>query len=515
MDTETLDVVIIGAGISGICAAYNLQRELPGKSYAILERRASLGGTWDLFRYPGVRSDSDMYTLGFPFRPWSGAEPIADGHAILQYIRDTAAEFGIDRHVRCNTEVASASWDSGEAMWTLELRDTQSGDLRRVRCRFVLACAGYYAYDRGYTPELPGLADFAGKLVHPQHWDEDYDYAGKRVIVVGSGATAVTLVPALARQAEHVVMLQRSPTYVVSAPRLDRVASVLEARLPDELAYAAVRWKNIAISTGLYWFCRRFPARARALITAGVREQLGEGFDVDTHFNPDYDPWDQRLCLSPGGDLFEAIREGRASVVTDHIERITAEGIELRSGETVEADVIVTATGLRLQFLGGVELEVDGHRVAPAELTTYKGMMFADVPNLIMFLGYTNASWTLKANLTAEYACRVLRHMDERDHATCCPRLRLDAGQTFERVPVLDFKAGYVQRALHRFPRQGTVAPWRLYQNFFLDSVAARLQAIDDGTLEFSSPARARPRTHESRRGTLRDLGRRLWAAAG
>lgn len=478
---EELDVLIVGAGISGIGAACHLKEKCPELSYAIFEGREALGGTWDLFRYPGIRSDSDMYTLGFAFRPWKEQKAIADGSSILRYLEETAREEGVERHIRFRHRVVRASWSSDEGRWTVEATRADSDEPVRLRVRFLFTCTGYYDYARGYTPELPGLERFGGRVVHPQHWTDDIDTEGRRVVVIGSGATAVTLVPALAERAAHVTMLQRSPTYILSVPAVDPLASALRERLPSQLAYDVIRWKNVLVGMALYQACRRFPGAMRKVITSGVAKALGPEHAVDPHFNPTYDPWDQRLCLVPDADLFEAIRSGRASVVTDHIETFTETGIRLRSGRELEADVVVTATGLRVLFMSGIELTVDGRRVEPSETTTYKGMMLSDVPNLALWVGYTNASWTLKADLTSEHVCRLLRHMARHGHRTFVPRLR---DGDVEPRPLLDLDAGYVRRALGHLPRQGSKLPWRVHQNYLLDLLMLRYGPVDDDAME-------------------------------
>ncbi|MBL9019309.1 MAG: NAD(P)/FAD-dependent oxidoreductase [Myxococcales bacterium] len=487
-----LDVVIVGAGISGIGAAYHLQTRCPGKTFAILEARERLGGTWDLFRYPGIRSDSDMYTLGFSFRPWRRPEAIAGGDAILEYLRETAETFGIDKTIRFRHRVERASWSSADARWTLDVRDA-AGALQTYTCSFLFACAGYYDYSAGYTPDLPGIAEYRGRVVHPQKWTEDIDFAGKRVVVIGSGATAMTLVPALAKQAAHVTMLQRSPTYVISMPSEDRVAEGLKRLLPPRAAHAATRWKNVLLSTAFYNYSKRFPAAARRMLIGNVKKAIGTSVDVDTHFTPRYQPWDQRLCLIPDGDLYEALTAGKASVVTDQIETFTATGIRLRSGEELAADLVVTATGLSLQLLGGIALEIDGERVDPAKRVLYKGVMLSGVPNLALAIGYTNASWTLKSELTGLYVCRLLQHMDRHRYSACAPRVD---GEIDER-PLLDLDAGYIQRGRDRFPRQGTSRPWRLYQNYVLDRWLLRRSPVSDRALQFT---RTRHQSRASRR---------------
>jgi cation diffusion facilitator CzcD-associated flavoprotein CzcO len=493
--SEHFDVMIVGAGLSGIGAACHLRAKHPHKKLAILEARDAIGGTWDLFRYPGIRSDSDMFTLGYAFKPWTESKAIADGPAILAYVRETARENGIDSLVRFGHRVKHASWSTEETRWTIEA-ERPTGETVRFTCSFLWMCAGYYDYDAGYTPDFPGRARFAGRIVHPQHWDDSIEYAGKRVIVIGSGATAITLVPALAERAAHVIMLQRSPTYVISRPAKDAIADWLRRTLPAELAYGITRWKNVLLSMGFYELARRSPKFVRKRLLDGVRKALGASFDVERHFGPHYNPWDQRLCLVPDHDLFAALREGRASVVTDHIETFTERGILLRSGEELEADLIVTATGLRLKFLGGAKLTVDGHPVEPSKTMTYRGMMFSDVPNLACTFGYTNASWTLKADLTAEYVCRLLAYMDLIGARSCTPRLR---DPSVGERPFIDLTSGYVQRALASFPKQGTKRPWRVYQNYLLDLITLRLAEIDDGVMEFER-ASARDATRREHR---------------
>jgi cation diffusion facilitator CzcD-associated flavoprotein CzcO len=481
------DVLIVGAGISGIAAAHHLAARCPKKTYAILEGRETLGGTWDLFRYPGVRSDSDMYTLGFSFRPWTDAKTIANRKTILSYVRDTVSEHGIDRHIRYRSLVRSAEWSSEAARWTVKVEDTASGDVHFMTCRFLSVCAGYYDYEGGFTPDFEDAERFRGRVVHPQHWPEELDYSGKRIVVIGSGATAVTLVPELAKRAAQVTMLQRSPTYILASPSEDSIATGLRRRLPDGVSHAITRWKNVAFMVLLFHFCRRYPEIAKRHFIGQARAALGEGFDIATHFTPSYMPWDQRLCLVPDGDLFAALREGKAVVVTDHVERFTENGIRLRSGAELEADIIVTATGLRMRFLGGMELSVDGRRVEPSETMAYKGMMMSGVPNLSFAIGYTNASWTLKCELTAEFVCRVLQHMDANGYTTACPGMPDPA---VDASALIDFSSGYVKRGIDAFPRQGSVRPWRLLQNYALDLLALRHKSVEDGILRFSRPSK-------------------------
>jgi monooxygenase len=483
---EHSDVLIVGAGLSGVGAACHLRLRCPEKSFVILEGREAMGGTWDLFRYPGVRSDSDMYTLGYSFRPWREAKAIAEGPAILNYIRDTAAEFGVDKKIRYGHRVRRASWSSDEAAWTVEAETGPEKTVVRLTCNFLYLCTGYYDYEGGYTPEWPGVEKFNGRVVHPQKWPVDLDYAGKRVVVVGSGATAVTLVPAMAERAAHVTMLQRSPTYVASMPAEDRIANWLRRRLPAHTAYALTRWKNVLLGMFFYNLARRRPDTFKRMIAKGNRRQLGPDYDL-RHFTPRYNPWDQRLCLAPNADIFRAIRGGRASVVTDHIESFTETGLLLKSGERLDADIVVTATGLVLKLMSGLRLFVDGAPVELSKAMAYKGMMYSDVPNLASALGYTNASWTLKCDLTAEYVCRLLKHMDARGYAQCTPRVD-DADVKEE--PILDFTSGYVLRALDTLPRQGSKTPWRLHQNYVRDLSMLRFGRVDDGTMEFKPAPR-------------------------
>ncbi|MFC3067821.1 flavin-containing monooxygenase [Phenylobacterium soli] len=484
MADEYFDVVIVGAGLSGIGAGYHLQTEAPDRSYVILEGRETSGGTWDLFRYPGIRSDSDMYTLGYNFKPWREAKAIADGPSILKYVRDTARDHDIERHIRYGHKVVSAAWSSEDACWTVTAQ--KDGKPVRIACNFLFLCGGYYDYDQGYTPDFPGRSMFKGSVVHPQHWPADLDYSGKRVVVIGSGATAVTLVPEMAKTAAHVTMLQRSPTYVVSRPAEDAFANWLRRRLPAKLAYQIVRWRNVLFGMYFYNLARKKPEAVKANIVKMVREQLGPDYPVEKHFTPTYNPWDQRLCLVPDADMFEAIKAGRASVVTDHIETFTKDGIELSSGEELKADVIVTATGLNLKVLNGVDLTVDGRHIDPAGVLSYKGMMYEGVPNLASSFGYTNASWTLKCDLTCEYVGRLLNHMKATGNRQVTP---VNADPTIAQEPWLDFSSGYVQRSIGKFPKQGSKAPWKLHQNYALDLMNLRYAKIEDGVLQFGNPA--------------------------
>ena len=478
---EHLDVLIVGAGLSGIGAGCHLRERCPQKTFAILEGRESMGGTWDLFRYPGIRSDSDMYTLGYRFRPWTDPKAIADGPAILNYIRETAAEFELNDRIRYSHYVRRASWSTADARWTVDV-ETKTGTVQ-FSCHFLYLCTGYYDYAAGYTPEWPGVETFQGTIVHPQKWPEGLNYDGKRVVVIGSGATAVTLVPALAERAAHVTMLQRSPSYVMSLPAEDRVANLLRPILPARAAYAITRWKNVLLTMFFYTLARRRPEMFKRMLARGVRRELGDDYDIK-HFSPYYNPWDQRLCLVPDSDLFRSIHEGRASVVTDTIETFTETGLQLKSGDHLDADIIVTATGLVLRLMAGLELVVDGKPVDLSKTIAYKGMMYSDVPNLASAFGYTNASWTLKCDLTSEYVCRLINYMDRHGYSQCAARLN-DPSVTPE--PVLDFTSGYVLRALHTLPRQGSKQPWRLYQNYVRDLSMIRFGKLDDGTMEFKA----------------------------
>ena len=478
---DHVDVIIVGAGLSGIGAACHLKMACPQKSFVILEARDVLGGTWDLFRYPGVRSDSDMYTLGYRFRPWRDPKAIADGPAILSYIRDTAVEYGVDRAIRYQHRVQRACWSSDEARWTVDAVAGPNQKTVQITGNFLFACTGYYDYENGYTPRWAGVERFRGTIVHPQQWPETLDYTGKRVVVIGSGATAITLVPTMAERAAHVTMLQRSPSYIVTRPVQDKVANLLRRYLPDRAAYMLSRWKNVLLTTFFYNLARKRPELFKGMVAKGVRSQLGEEYDV-RHFTPRYNPWDQRLCFAADADLFHAIKEGRVSVVTDNIETFTEEGLRLESGQQLEADIIVTATGLVMKLISGMPLVVDGATVDLPKTLVYKGMMFSDVPNLALAIGYTNASWTLKCDLTSEYVCRLLNHMDHHGYKICTPRVN-DAHLGSE--PVIDFTSGYVVRALPMLPRQGSKTPWRLHQNYMKDLSMMRYGRLNDGTMEF------------------------------
>ena len=481
---EHVDVLIVGAGLSGVGAGAHLQRNCPGKSYAILESRESIGGTWDLFRYPGIRSDSDMYTLGYSFKPWRDEDSIAAGEKIRNYIRETAREYRVEDKIRFGHRVVSAEWSSEEALWTV--RAEHGGETVELTCNFFYGCTGYYRYDEGYTPEFPGAERFGGQMVHPQHWPEDLDYRGKRVVVIGSGATAVTLIPAMAPETEHITMLQRSPGYVVTLPAQDPVAKALRRVLPAKAQYAITRWKNVLTQMAFYQLSRRAPGFTRKLIRRGVEHQLPAGYDVDRDFEPRYNPWDERVCLVPGGDLFKALGSGKADVVTDTIETFTEKGLKLTSGRELEADIIVTATGLNLLVLGGVEIKVDGERKEFKNLVGYKGAMFGGVPNMALALGYTNASFTLKCDLVSQYICRLLNHMDARGYKVVTPR---EPGPATEREPFIDLKSGYVLRSLDQLPMQGKTHPWRLHQNYARDIRLFKHGPIDEEIIFSRGPA--------------------------
>lgn len=484
MLAQFVDVLIVGAGLSGIGAAYHLQEFCPGKTFAIVEGRERLGGTWDLFRYPGIRSDSDMFTFGYSFKPWTDAKSIADGPAILKYLQETAQQYGIDAKIRFQSKVKSATWSSVDALWTVEVLQGPEQMSVTYTCNFLFMCSGYYRTEAGYAPEFPGAAAFKGKIVHPQKWPDDLDYTGKRVVIIGSGATAVTLVPAMAKTAAHVTMLQRSPTYVVSRPAVDTRADWLRDHLPAKMAYSIIRWRNVLWGMYIYRLAKKRPDGMKAFILKGVQDELGADFDVKKHFTPKYNPWDQRLCLVPDADLFKAIKSGRADVVTDQIDSFSAGGIKLKSDVELAADIIVTATGLDLVTLGGVQLSVDGKAIDPAKCLVYKGMMYSDVPNMATAFGYTNASWTLKCDLTCEYVCRMLNHMDKHGFKQCVARRDPSIGEE----PWVDFSSGYIQRAVDKLPKQGSKMPWKLHQNYAKDLIALRFGSLTDGVMTFSAP---------------------------
>jgi cation diffusion facilitator CzcD-associated flavoprotein CzcO len=491
MAVEHFDVLIMGAGLSGIGAAHHLQKLCPNKSYVILEQRERIGGTWDLFRYPGIRSDSDMLTMGYSFRPWTHAKAISPGDDIRDYINGAARDAGIDRHIRFRHRIRRAAWSSQEAQWTIDaVRSLPDGreEPAALTCNFLFSCAGYYRYSAGYTPEFPDIGRFQGRVVHPQAWPEDLDYAGKRVVVIGSGATAVTLLPALAKTAGHVTMLQRSPTYIVSMPEQDKIANWLRGVLPAMWAYKLSRWKNVALMIYFYQLARRRPDFMKTGLLKKVQQELGPGYDVATHFTPRYNPWEQRLCLVPDADLFQAIRAGRASVVTDLIDTFTEKGIRLKSGKELEADIVVTATGLVMQVFGGAAVWVDGRNVDLGKTLAYKGVMVSGVPNVASVFGYTNASWTLKADLICTYVCRLLNFMDRKGVRQVTPT---DRGETAAAPFVENFSPGYIERALASWPKQGSKAPWRVYQNYIRDTISLKWSPVGNRALEFSNPSNA------------------------
>ena len=484
---EHLDVLIVGAGLSGIGAGHYLQTQCPWASWAIFEARESIGGTWDLFRYPGVRSDSDMFTLGYAFRPWEGDKAIADGDSILRYIKDTAAQAGIDGRIRFRHRVVQAAWSSDETRWHITAQRTDTGELVEVTCGFIFCCTGYYRYDQGYLPDFAGLDRFQGTIVHPQAWPGDLSYDGMRVLVIGSGATAVTLVPALAATAEHVTMVQRSPSYIASMPSRDPVAGALQRALPRRYSGPAIKWFKALTTQGFFRLSRSRPELVKKMLRRMLERQLPAGYDIDTYFTPRYNPWDQRFCLAPDGDFFQAIGNGTASLVTDHVDTFTEKGVRLRSGTELEADIIVTATGIELLFLGGIEVSVDGQAVDLASRLTYKGMMLEGVPNLAVAVGYTNASWTLKCDLTCGYVCRLVNHMRATGMRQATP---VNRGSSVTTRPLLDLTSGYIQRSAHRFPKQGSRFPWQIHQSYLRDYRSLKMSGIEDGAMVFSNPVR-------------------------
>ncbi len=486
MSSEHVDVLVVGAGVSGIAAGYRLQERCPDKTFAILEGRGAIGGTWDLFRFPGIRSDSDMFTLCYPFRPWTGSQMIVDGSSIREYVRATAREYGIDRRIRFNRRVVRAAWSSSEGRWTVDIQRADTGETEQMTCGFLLTCTGYFRYDEGYTPEFTGIERFAGEVVHPQFWTEDVDHAGKRVLVIGSGATAVTVVPALAERAAHVTMLQRSPSYVFPFPASDPVVGLLGRLLPSRVAYSIVRWRNVKIQTLIWGLSRHWPRLMRRLIRKLAERRLPSNYDVDTHFNPRYDPWDERLCIAADGDLFEAITADRVSVVTDRIDVFTETGIRLASGRELEADLVVTATGLNLQPLGGIELSVDAREVELPATLAYRGAMISGVPNLAFAFGYINQSWTLGADLTAQYVCRLLSYMQEHGYERCTPR---NSNRIPGSKPFLELSSGYVRRGGDLFPRQGSSDPWYRPLHYPRNRRTMMHAPINDPALEFASVA--------------------------
>ncbi|MEX2659566.1 MAG: NAD(P)/FAD-dependent oxidoreductase [Acidimicrobiales bacterium] len=485
MTAEHLDVLVVGAGLSGIGAGHHVQTECSWATYAIFEARDAIGGTWDLFRYPGIRSDSDMFTLGYSFRPWDGEKSIADGDSILQYIKDTAAETGVDERIRFNHKIVRADWSTDDARWNITAERTDTGETVELTCGFLFSCTGYYRYDHGYQPEFDGMDRFRGTVVHPQAWPDDLDHEGKRIVVIGSGSTAVTLIPSMARTAAHVTMLQRSPTYIATLPAKDPIADVMRKVLPARRSGPAIRWYKALSTQASYNLSRRRPGLVKWLLRKLVQLQLPRGYDVDTHFTPRYDPWDQRLCVAPDGDLFKAIKAGRASVVTDHIDSFTETGVRLVSGTEVEADIVVTATGLDLLFIGGIEVSVDDEVLDLASRLTYKGMMLEGVPNFAVAVGYTNASWTLKCDLTCDYVTRLLNHLHDEGLRQCTP---VNRDPAVTRQPLLSLTSGYVQRAADRFPKQGSKFPWQVHQSYLRDYRTLKMGGIDDAAMVFSNP---------------------------
>ena len=490
--TEHLDALIIGGGLSGIGAACHLQSKSPQSEYAILESRGSMGGTWDLFRYPGIRSDSDMHTLGYDFKPWEAAKSIADGPSILAYIHETAREYKVEDKVRYHHRAVAAHWDSESCLWTVEVERSDTGERLTLSCKMVLMCSGYYKYEEGYTPEFVGKDLFDGLIVHPQHWPEDLDYENKRVVVIGSGATAMTLVPAMAEKAEEVVMLQRSPTYVVSRPAKDVIANFLRRFLSPKLAYALTRFKNVRMQQFVYRRSRTKPERMKEILIDQVRKELGPDFDVETHFTPSYNPWDQRLCLVPDGDLFDALRSGKASVKTAEIDSFTKEGLRLKSGEELRADIIITATGLNMSVLGGLSFTVDGQALDLSDTWSYKGVMCSGLPNLVFTFGYINASWTLRSDLVSEYFCRLLNHMDKNGYSKVVPAVHEDEESMPARPWIDEFSSGYMARSLHLFPKQSDQDPWRNTQNYSLDKKMLKEGPLEDQSLIFTGAREAR-----------------------
>lgn len=478
---ESVDVLIVGAGLSGIGSACQLRRNSPNQSFMILESRAVSGGTWDLFRYPGIRSDSDMYTFSYGFKPWTDKSAIADGHKILSYIREAAAEYDVERHIRYQHKVVCAHWSSADNRWLVTAERGGSGEQVTISCKFILNCSGYYDYEQGYTPEFAGIDTFKGQVLHAQHWPEDLAYQDKRVVVIGSGATAVTLIPSMSKHTASLVMLQRSPTYIASTPEESSLSKVLRKWLPQSWVFRLTRWWKVLFQIFFYQISRKKPEQIRNYLLDGVRQALGPDYDVDTHFTPDYKPWDQRICAVPDGDLFTAIREGRAEVVTDHIDQFNEEGILLKSGRQLNADIVVLATGLNLKFVGGVEYSVDGKVCDFADHYVFRGMMFSDLPNMAFAVGYTNGSWTLKVDLTGKYVSRLLNKMEKHGYSCVIPRLKED----IEEMPLLDFESGYVLRSRALFPKQGNRLPWKIYQNYIKDFISLRLGRLNDNELEF------------------------------
>ena len=482
MSTPIFDVVIIGAGLSGICAAYHIQDKCPDKKFVILEGRSTMGGTWDLFQYPGIRSDSDMYTLGYSFFPWKNPKAIADGPAILKYIKDTAKEFNLESKIRYSHRVVASEWTDEEKLWTIDIQDHEAVKEKKIKARFIFACSGYYNYEQGHAPEFKGSENFKGTIIHPQFWDTALDYSDKKIVVIGSGATAVTLVPELAKKAQKVTMLQRSPTYIFNMPSEDKFANFLRKILPSKVAHKIVKWKNVLMGIIIYWACRKYPNRMRKFFKKNIKKELKEKYQ-DKDFTPKYAPWDQRVCLVPDNDLFIALKKGDAEIITETIQEFTEKGILLNSGQELEADIIITATGLKIQIFGGVDSKINGKSIDTGNLKAYKGVMFSDVPNMALAIGYTNASWTLKCDLNCQFVARMLNYMDENNYTIITPRF--DENE-FEVEPLLDFDSGYIQRALDVLPKQGSKAPWKVYQNYIKDVRSLKYGRVDDKYLEYT-----------------------------
>ena len=481
-ETKHFDVLIIGAGLSGIGAAHHISTKCPDHSFAILEARPRMGGTWDLFKYPGIRSDSDMYTLGYAFRPWIDKKALADGPAILDYIKNTAKEGGYENKIHYNHKVKNSNWSSEESQWKLDVEITGTNEVVQYFCNFLFTCSGYYSYDAGYTPDFEGREDYQGIFIHPQEWPENLDYTGKKIIVIGSGATAVTLIPELAEKASLVTMLQRSPTYIMSVPEQDGIANWMNKYLPKKLAYQITRWRKILVGILFYNISRKFPDFMRNLLVKGVKKEMGPDAEVDLHFQPKYNPWDQRLCAVPDGDLFESLKNGTSEIVTDHIDTLIPKGIRLQSGKEIEADIIISATGLVMRFLGGMTMNIDGEEMDSSKRFVYRGMMFSNIPNMAQAFGYTNASWTLKCDLTCEYVCRLLNYMKKNGLKQVTPIVN-DLSMKAE--PLLDFNSGYVLRAIDELPKQGSKMPWKLYQNYFRDLFSFRYSSLKNKALEY------------------------------
>ena len=493
MATEYFDVLIIGAGLSGIGSACHLKKQCADKSFVILEGREAIGGTWDLFRYPGIRSDSDMFTLGYEFKPWINKKGIADGGDICNYIREAAEENNVVPHIRFGHKVKAARWNSERALWTVEAQ-LADGSKKEYCANYLISCTGYYSYEEGFTPEFAGRDDFKGDIVHPQFWPENYNYAGKKVVVIGSGATAVTLVPAMTDKAAHVTMLQRSPSYVVSVPQKDPMVKMLQWLLPQKWAYKVIRGRNISITLALYNFCKKFPNAARRLLQLGVKSQLPSDYNMN-NFTPKYSPWDERLCAVPEGDMFKALSSGKADVVTDHIDRFVEKGIRLKSGKVLDADIIITATGLKVQMMGQMDISIDGKAFVPNQSMSYRGVMFENLPNMAMVFGYTNSSWTLKADLIGNWICRLLKHMDQKGVRQVTPRCTIS---NMQRVPFINMQSGYIARIKDQLPTQGDVRPWKLYQNYFLDMTLLKMADMDDPSLEYAAPLSHKAQTREA-----------------